>query len=70
MKARSANHACTIAFAALTIVGCCLGSIRWSEKQRVTRRRQLEDAVQTWEAEGGAVPASEADEDEVRMTVT
>ena len=67
MKARSGNHVCATVFAALTIIGCCLRSMRCSEKQRVTQRLQLEDAVQTWEAEGGTVPVNEDEEDEVRI---
>jgi hypothetical protein len=32
------------------------------QKQRITQSQQLEEAVQNWEGEGGAVVARDADE--------
>ena len=58
MKSRSGNVRATM-LAAFAIVGCCVSAMRWAEKQRGTQRRQLEDAVQNWEAEGGAVALRE-----------
>jgi hypothetical protein len=65
MKAHSGSHVHATVLAALAIVGWCLGAIRWAEKQRGSQRRQLEDAVQSWEAEGGAVSLNEDEEDQV-----
>ena len=59
MKSRSGNGVGATVFAALTIIGCCLSSIGCCQKQRTVQRRQLEDAVQNWEGEGGAILARE-----------
>jgi len=48
--------------AALTIIGCCLSSMTRSEKRRGTQLKQLEEAVQNWEGEGGAVVVKDDDE--------
>ena len=64
MKPRSQNHICAAIFAALTIIGCSLSSLRCCEKRRGEQRKVLDEAVRTWEDEGGMVVA-EDDEDEV-----
>jgi hypothetical protein len=65
MKAHSGSDVRATVLAALAIVGCCFAAVRWAEKQRGAQRRQLEDAVQSWEAEGGAVTLNEDEEDQV-----
>jgi len=42
-------------FAAMMIIGCCLGSMGRCEKRRGEQRQQLDDALENWEGEGGAV---------------
>jgi hypothetical protein len=64
MKSRSGNHVCATVFAALTIIGFSLSLLRFSEKRRAEQRKVLDEAVRTWEDEGGAFVA-EADDDEV-----
>ena len=54
MKRNDLTPAAVI-FAALTIIGCSVSSIRACRKRRVQRERRLELAQQDWEAEGGAV---------------
>jgi hypothetical protein len=44
-----------VVFAALTIIGCSISSIRACRTRRVEQQQQLEVAQQTWEDEGGAV---------------
>ena len=64
MKSRCACGVTATVFAAFTIIGCCLSAIRFSEKRRVITRKQLDEAVQNWEGEGGAVIApAEGDDD-------
>ena len=65
MNLRSSSHVRAAVFAALTIIGCSLSSLRCCEKRRVEQRKVLDDAVRTWEDEGGLVVAEE-DDDEVR----
>lgn len=65
MKSREGNQVCATVFAALTIIGCCLSSMLSCHKGRTVQRKQVEEAVQTWEGEGGAVPAARDAEDEV-----
>ena len=64
MISRSDNHVCAAVFAALTIIGCSLSSLRCCEKRRGEQRKVLDEAVRTWEDEGGTVMI-EDDEDEV-----
>ena len=54
-----------VVVAALSIIGCSLSSLRCCRKRRVEQRKILEEAVRTWEDEGGLVVAEE-DEDGVR----
>jgi hypothetical protein len=54
-----------VVVAALTIIGCSLSSLRCCRKRRVEQRKILEEAMRTWEDEGGLVVA-EKDEDEYR----
>ena len=63
MKSRSQSHVTAAVFAALTIIGCSVSSLRCCHKQRAHQKRVLEEAMQTWEAEGGAVIAKD-DKDE------
>jgi hypothetical protein len=63
MKSRDDNFVCSTVFAALLIIGCSLSSMLSCYRRRCGHKQQLEEAVQTWEAEGGAVVA-ERDEDE------
>jgi hypothetical protein len=65
MKSRCGCGVGATVLAALTIIGCCLGSMNRCEKRRVIQRKQLEDAVQNWEGEGGAVVVRDDDELEV-----
>ncbi|HTD65180.1 MAG TPA: hypothetical protein VK846_01455 [Candidatus Limnocylindria bacterium] len=64
MKSCSQNYVTAAVFAALTIIGCSISSMRVCHKQRTHRQRLQEEAVQTWEAEGGAVAAKD-DEEEI-----
>lgn len=64
MKSRSGNEVFATVCAALTIIGCCLSSIAFSHKRRTVQHQQLEEAVQNWEGEGGAVVALDLEEDE------
>jgi len=63
MKSRDHNLVRSTIFAALLIIGCSLSSMLSCHRRRCGHKKQLEEAVQTWEAEGGAVVA-EQDEDE------
>jgi hypothetical protein len=63
MKSRSACGVTATVFAALTIIGCCLSHIRLREKRRVIHQVQLEEAVENWEGEGGAVIALDEDDE-------
>jgi hypothetical protein len=65
MKSRCGCGVGATVLAALTIIGCCLGSMTRSEKRRTTQRKQIEEAVQNWEGEGGAVVVRDDDELEV-----
>lgn len=64
MKSRSGCGVTATVFAAFTIIGCCLSAIRVCEKRRVVSKKQLDEAVENWEGEGGAVVAA-ADDDEL-----
>ena len=46
-----------VVFVALTIIGCSVSALICSEKSRAYHRRTLDEAVQNWEGEGGAVVA-------------
>lgn len=63
MKSRNKNHLHATIFAALTIIGCSISSMLCCQKRRGCQHRVLEEAVRTWEDEGGAFVA-EKDEDE------
>jgi hypothetical protein len=63
MKSRNESGVYATIFAALTIIGCSISSMMCCHKRRGYHQRVLEDAVRTWEDEGGAVVA-EKDEDE------
>jgi hypothetical protein len=63
MKSQNESHVCATVFAALTIIGCSISSMLCCHKRRGYHQRVLEDAVKTWEDEGGAFVA-EKDEDE------
>ena len=63
MKSRNESHVYATVFAALTIIGCSISSMMCCHKRRGYHQRVLEDAVRTWEDEGGAIVA-EKDEDE------
>ena len=65
MNSRSGSRVGAAVFAALTIIGCSLRSLRCCQKRRVEQRKVLDEAVRTWEDEGGLVVAEE-DNDEVR----
>lgn len=69
MKSRSGSRcgcgAGAAILAALTIIGCCLSSMNRSHKRRITQSKQLEEAVQNWEGEGGAVSILEDDDEPV-----
>ena len=67
MNSRSDTYICATVFAALTIIGCSLSSLRCCERRRADHRRVLHEAVRTWEDEGGLVVAEE-DEEEVLPT--
>lgn len=62
MKSRD-GHARLTVLAALLIIGCSFSSMRRCCRRRAGQRHQLDDAVQTWEAEGGAVIAEQDEED-------
>ena len=62
MKSRCGCGVGATVLAALTIIGCCLSSMTRSEKRRGTQLKQLEEAVQNWEGEGGAVVVKDDDE--------
>lgn len=64
MKSRTENQVCATVFAALMIIGCSISSMFSCHKRRGYQQRVLEDAVRTWEDEGGAVVV-EKDEAEV-----
>ena len=63
MKTRNDSRMYATVFAALTIIGCSISSLMRCHKRRGYQTRVLEDAVRTWEDEGGAFVA-EKDEDE------
>ena len=64
-KSRSSNEVCVTVCAALGIIACCIGSMLSRHKQRVVQHEQLEEAVQNWEGEGGAVVARETEDEEL-----
>ena len=68
MKSRDDNHVCATVFAALTMIGCSLSAMLSRHRQRHGQKQQFEEAVQTWEAEGGAVVA-DSDEEEAPTPV-
>lgn len=62
MRGQGRCKEAAVIFAALTIIGCSIQSIRVRRKRRVEQRQQLEVAQQTWEDEGGAVLPSREEE--------
>jgi hypothetical protein len=62
MKSRSEYAVCATVVA-LTVIGCCASSMAFSQKRRVTQHKQLEEAMQNWEGEGGALPTMDEDEE-------
>ena len=64
MKSRADNLLCPTVFAALLIIGCSLSSMLSCHRRRCGQQQQLEEAVQNWEAEGGAVVAERDEDDE------
>ena len=68
MKSRD-NHVSATVFAAITIIGCCVSSMLSCHKSRTHQTKFLEDAVKTWEDEGGAVPVAREEDDE-ELTVS
>ena len=52
--------------AALIIIGCCISSICSCSRRRGYQQRQLNEAIRTWEDEGGAIMADDEDEPELR----
>jgi hypothetical protein len=44
-----------VLFAAAIIIGCSAHALICAEKRRLYQQRFLEEAVQNWEGEGGAV---------------
>ncbi len=65
MHSRSDNYVCAAVFAALTIIGCSLSSLCCCQNRRLEQGKVLDEAVRTWEDEGGMV-VMEEDEDEVQ----
>ena len=65
MKSRSCNEVSVAVCAALGIIACCIGSIVSRHKRRTVHSRQLEEAVQNWEGEGGAVVARDIEDEEL-----
>jgi hypothetical protein len=63
MKSRDKHINATV-FAAIAIIGCCLSSMLSCHKARSHQKRFLEEAVKTWEDEGGAVPVAREEDDE------
>ena len=63
MRTRSSAGVYATVFAAATIIGCCLSTMMRGERRRTTHKKQMDDAVQNWEGEGGAVIAADEDED-------
>jgi len=51
-----------VVFAALTIIGCSVSALICCEKRRAYHRRTLDEAVQNWEGEGGAVVVEQEEE--------
>ena len=64
MKSRAGNDVCATVFAALMIIGCSMYSMAIRRQRRVVQKKQLEEAVQSWEGEGGAVPVPADDDDD------
>lgn len=65
MKPCKDSHVLATMFAALTIIGCSISSMMCCRKRRGYQNRLLEEAMRTWEDEGGAVvPDREGDEEE------
>src|SRR4051812_34992644 len=70
MKTRSGNEVCVTVCAALGIIACCISSMVSRQKQRITQTQQLEEAVQNWEGEGGAVVARDTEDEELESQRT
>ena len=66
---KSRDHVCSAVFAAVLIIGCSLSAMWWCTKRRTGQKRQLEEAVQTWEDEGGAFVAERDENDEPSPTL-
>jgi hypothetical protein len=69
MKSRDENHVRFTVFAALLIIGCSLASMLSCHRRRCGQKQQLDEAVQMWEAEGGAVVAERDEDDETSLTL-
>jgi hypothetical protein len=65
MKSRSSNEVTITVCAALGIIACCMSSMLSCHKRRITHHQQLEEAVQNWEGEGGAVVVRDAEDEEL-----
>ena len=65
MKSRCACGVGVTVLAAVTIIGCCLSSMNRRQKRRINQSKQLEEAAQNWEGEGGAVNIVEDDDEPV-----
>ena len=63
MRSRNDQDVCATVFAALLMIGCSVSSMAASRKRRLVVQKQLEEAVRTWEDEGGAI-VSERDVEE------
>ena len=63
MKSRSCSHVGATVFAAFMIIGFSLSALRCCERRRAEQNRFLDEAVRTWEDEGGMVVIDEDDED-------
>jgi hypothetical protein len=55
----------TTVFAALMIIGCSISSMAIRRQRIVVQNKQLDEAVQAWEGEGGAVPVEQEEADPI-----
>ena len=63
MKSRSCSHVGATVFAAFMIIGFSLSALRCCERRRAEQNRFIDEAVRTWEDEGGMVVIDEDDEE-------
>lgn len=66
MKSKPNYSLCLIAGAVALIAGS-VACITLVERRRARNQRGLEDDVQNWEAEGGAITSTEAEREEVPL---